>query len=179
MVSRIEAALFAALLLFVVIALTSQAIERSKKEGAGGEHKKVEIHDATLREVNASGLLDEYHSRRAVLVADTWRFDAMKMHNSQIRSLQARKARQEKEKIFLEGNVTLHRLDGSVYRADKVRYDEKRRILDSIGPFTGRKGESYVRGTDFHYELGPRRTEAKKVFAHYLMEKKPDDNRSR
>lgn len=179
MVGRIEAALFAALLFFAAIALTSQAMRHSQQVRAGGEHKKVEIHDAVLREVNASGLLDEYHSKRAVLVGETWRFDGMKMHNPQIRSLEARKARQEKEQIFLEGNVTLRRLDGSVYCAEKVRYDEKKRVLDSIGPFTARKGESYVRGKDFHYELGARRTEAQKVFAHYQMEKKPDGNRSR
>jgi len=169
MVSRIEIFLALLLLFFLSLAfVTQQEIEKARAQKLP-VHKSVEVSGARVREVNATSLISAFEASKAELIQKTWYLDDFMMRNADIKSLRSRHARRTKENIRLEGNVTLHRLDDSLYRAETVIYDRKRKTLRSVGPFRGEKEQSFVRGVDFFYETGPRRTRAEKVFAHYLL----------
>lgn len=169
MVHRVEIALFLLLALLLGIALTTHFSGVAPTHKSGEDRVKVALEEARLDEINASALLNSYRVRRAKLKGDTWYFEGLDLRNPQIRYLRADRARREKKLLELEGNVSMCRLDGSLYRAEKVRYDLRRRIVRSIGPFRAQKGESYVRGIDFRYGLDDKITRAEKVFAHYRI----------
>jgi lipopolysaccharide assembly outer membrane protein LptD (OstA) len=86
-----------------------------------------------------------------------------------IRSLSAAHAQRNEKEILLEGNVTLLRTDGAVYEAEKVHYDQRKKLLRGVGPFYAHREEDYVRGYDFLYDVTPKITRARKVFAHYRL----------
>ncbi len=170
MVHRVEIALFLLFALLLTIALMTHfhgAASAAVKPG--NERVKVSLEDARLDEINASALLNTYTVHRAALKGGTWYFEGLDLRNPQIRYLRAERARREAKLLEMEGNVSMAKLDGSLYRADKVRYDLGKRIVRSIGPFRAEKGESYVTGLDFRYGLDDKITRAKKVFAHYRM----------
>lgn len=172
MVSRIEVVLFLLLLLFAGIGVSThmEAVRASKM--AKEERKKVMIVAGHLREINATGLENDYRSDRAWLKGEVWYFENFLLRNREIRRLQSEHARKEKTGITLEGNVTLDRMDDSRFRAEKIVYDDHSRILQSVGPFYGEKGESFVRGSDLYYDLTRKVTRARKVFAHYILGQK-------
>jgi hypothetical protein len=177
MVSRIEIFLGMLLLFFLWIAfVTQQEIERVKAQKIP-LRKSAEIFDAEAREVNATAVINSFKASRAMLVGKIWYLDDFGMSNDRIRSLRSRHAKRTSDTILLEGNVTLLRLDDSIYRADTVIYDRKDKTLRSEGPFIGKKKESYVRGTDFFYDSDARQTRAEKVFAHYLLEERPKEKK--
>jgi len=177
MVSRLESLLFLLLLLFAGIAVTThlEAVRSSSGDDKTVK-KKVAISDGHLREVNATGLQNDYRSTEAWLIGNVWYFDNFSLRNREIRELSSAHARKEKTGITLEGNVTLDRMDSSHYRAEKIVYNDQERILRSIGPFYGEKGESYVRGVDLFYDLDRKLTRARSVFAHYILGQKIGEN---
>jgi len=169
MVGRIEIALAGLLGVALLLGLSNQKeILRAKAE-VGRERKSVELLDARTREVNASGVVNEFGASRAVLIGKTWYLDRFTLRNADVRSLRAERARRDDREIRLEGNVTLRRYDDAIYRAREVVYDTRGKILRSVGPFTGSRAGDFVRGVNFVYELGPRRTTAEKVFARYRL----------
>ncbi len=173
MVHRVEIALFLLFALLLTIALMTHfhgpatvAVKPMR------ERVKVSLEDARLDEINATALLNTYTVHKAALKGRTWYFEGLDLRNPQISYLRAEHALRKAKLLELEGNVSMRRLDGSLYRAGKVRYDLGKRIVRSIGPFRADKGGSYVRGIDFRYGLNDKITEAKKVFAHYPMRTK-------
>jgi len=169
MVSRLEIFLAGVLLLALGVGLFNRTEITRAKTAQKRVRKSAELFDARSREVNATGVNNEFAAAHAVLIAKTWRMEDFQTHNADIRLLRARQAMRNDRLTRLDGNVTLVRTDGAVYRAETVIYDRKKKTLNSIGPFDGRKGENYVRGVDFFYEIVPKRTRAEQVFAHYLL----------
>jgi len=172
MVRRVELLFFLLFLLLLGIATNTQFQTRQEDSQTPQVKKKVEIAQGDLREINATGLLNEYRSSEAFLLGKVWYFRSFALKNPQIRLLRSDRAKREENRIFMEGNVTLKRQDGSVFRADSVTYRDREKILQSQGPFYGHKGESYVRGEDLYYDLLHKVTRAQKVFAHYRLGEK-------
>lgn len=169
MVGRIEIVLALLLGLALWLGLGNQQEILRAKAAAKQERKSMELRDAHVREVNATGVMEEFDARHAVLIRKTWYMDDFALRNPDIRSLVARKAVRSERQIRLEGNVTMERDDGAVYRAEKVLYDPRTKVLRSVGPFVGTRGDDYVRGVDFVYEVIPKRTYARRVFARYRL----------
>jgi hypothetical protein len=137
--------------------------------------KEAELFGARAREINATGLVNAFEADHAEMIRKVWYLERFELVNPEIRALRARRAVRSEREIDLEGNVTLLRKDGARYEAAKVRYDLRRKTLRSFGPFRGEREENFVRGVDFLYEIPRKRTEARDVFAHYIL---ADDNRS-
>ena len=169
MVSRVEIFLGVMLLLALGLGLFNRTEITRAKAQLKQVQKSAELFDARSREVNATGVKNEFAAAHAVLIRKTWWMEDFRTHNADIRMLRARKAMRNDRLTRLDGNVTLVRTDGAVYRAETVIYDRRKKTLNSIGPFYGKKGENYVRGIDFFYEIVPKRTRAERVFAHYLL----------
>jgi len=170
MVGRVELALGALLGLALLLGLNNQRqILRAKGE-VKRDRKEVELSEARVREVNATAVMNAFEARHAVMIHKTWYMEQFYLVNPDIRSLRSAYAVRNDQEIRLDGNVTLLRTDGSVYEAQKVLYDQKQRVLRSLGPFSAHKGEDYARGTDFVYAVVPKITWAKKIFAHYRLE---------
>ncbi len=169
MVSRIEIALFVLLLGALMLGLSnrSQIVEAHRKESE--IHKSAELYDALNLEVNSSGVMNLYSARHAYLVGESWYMEDFRTKNPDIRYLGALEALRTKGMTRLEGNVTLMRKDGSVYRAKTVIYDRVQKILRCIGPFDAYRGEDWIRGINFRYEIAPKITRASAVYAHYRL----------
>ena len=169
MVGRIEIVLVALLGGALLLGFSNQQRILQAKSREKKEHKEVELSEARIREVNASTVMNAFTASHAVMISKTWYLEQFYLVNPDIRSLRSARAVRSEGEIRLEGNVTLLRKDGSVYEAQMVHYDQKRRVLRSFGPFTAHRGEDFARGEDFVYEVKPRRTRARNVFAHYLL----------
>jgi lipopolysaccharide assembly outer membrane protein LptD (OstA) len=169
MVGRIELILAGLLGAALLVGLGNQQRIREAQKALPKERKEVELSQARIREVNATGVVNTMSAVHAALIEKTWYMEGFHLRNPDIRSLDSRKARRNDAEIALEGEVRLLRTDGSLYEAQKVRYDLTHKILRSIGPFSAHKGADYARGRDFVYEVTPQRTLAKDVFAHYRL----------
>ena len=169
MVSRVEWFLGLLLGLALVVGFTNQKeILQVQREKAAAK-KEIELGAHEVREVNATSVLNTFRARHAVMIRRTWYLDDFHFVNPDIRSLEASKAVRKPDLILLEGNVTMVRRDNAVYQARLIRYDQKRKILRSYGPFRAFRGEDYATGQDFVYDVPARRTTARKVFAHYVL----------
>lgn len=169
MVSRIEIALAGLLGIALLLGVDNQQqILRAKKRG-NERRKEVELLNARTREVNATAVMNDFSASRAVMIHRIWYMDNFSLRNPDVRSLRAKRAVRSDREIRLEGNVTLQRYDDSVFEAHKVFYDTRRKTLRSVGPFHGYRGEDFVRGINFVYEVIPQRTYGEKVFAHYRL----------
>jgi hypothetical protein len=169
MVGRIEIALAGLLGGALLLGLNNQSQIVQAKKQTTQKRKEVEVFEGRVREVNATGVMNTFSALHAVLIRKTWYMDRFHLANPDIRSLSAVHAQRNEKEILLEGNVTLLRTDGAVYEAEKVHYDQKKRFLRGFGPFYAHREEDYVRGYDFLYEVTPKITRARKVFAHYLL----------
>ena len=171
MVSRLEIFLVLALVFLSLTALLSErkAIEASKK--AGGDRRNVEVRKGTLREVNATNVLNRYRSELAYQSKGSWHFQKLIVYNPEIRSLRSERAMKKGALITMEGNVSMEKLDGSRYYADRVLFDNKKKTIRSVGPFRGEKNGSYVRGVDFYHNLKTDISKGKRVFGHYKMQR--------
>jgi len=170
MVSRLEIFLAGVLLLALGVGLFNRTEITRAKAAQKQVKKSAELFEARSREVNATGVNNEFAAAHAMLIGKTWYMEDFRTRNADIRLLQARKAMRNDRLTRLDGNVSLLRTDGALYRAETVIYDRVKKTLNSLGPFDGRKGENYVRGIDFFYEIVPKRTRAERVFAHYLLQ---------
>jgi len=169
MVGRIEWGLLGLLAVAIAIGVSNQQATLKAKEKKSTAQKEVELIHADAQEVNASGVMNRFRADRAVLIDKVWRLEHFELHNPDILSLRSLRALRSRQAMVLEGNVTLHREDGSVYRARKVHYDTQGKVLRSIGPFSAYRGEDWVRGVDFVYRLRAKRTEARQVEARYRL----------
>jgi lipopolysaccharide assembly outer membrane protein LptD (OstA) len=169
MVGRIELALAGVLGVAILVGVSNQQRILEAKRDLPKERKEVELSQARIREVNASGLMNALRAAHATLIQKTWYMEDFHLSNPDIRSLDAQKAQRNAKVIALEGNVRLLRSDGALYEAQKVRYDLTHKVLRSFGPFSAHRGPDYARGVDFVYEVIPQRTRAKDVFAHYRL----------
>jgi hypothetical protein len=169
MVGRVEIVLAVLLGLALLLGLGNQKQILQAKKQEIRDRKEVEILDARVREVNRTNVMNAFSASHAVMIKKIWMMERFRLVNPEIRSLSSDRAIHSEKEFLLEGNVTLLRKDDSVYEARKVRYDQKGKVLRSIGPFYAHRSEDYVRGYDFIYEVTPQRTRARKVFAHYLL----------
>ncbi|ADV46201.1 hypothetical protein [Nitratifractor salsuginis] len=169
MVSRVEIVLILFLLGALALGLSNRTRIVQARQDRHKVHKSAELYDAKNLEVNASGVMNTYSARHAYLIGQTWHMEDFRTRNPDIRLLSARKALRTKRLTRLDGNVTLIRTDGSVYRAQTVIYDRVRKTLNSVGPFDARRGKDYLKGVDFYYEIVPKITRAETVFAHYRL----------
>jgi len=169
MVGRIEWALAGLLAAAVAVGVSNQQETLSAQKEKSRARKEVELLNARAQEVNATEVLNDFTARRAVLIDKVWHLEEFVLHNPDILSLSSRRAIRSRASILLEGNVTLRREDGSVYEAERVRYETRRKVLRSVGPFFAHKGEDFVRGEDFLYNLKKKRTLAEKVHARYRL----------
>jgi hypothetical protein len=171
MVSRVEIVLTLLLAGALLLGFSNRTRIVEAHQGKRTVHKSAELYDAKNLEVNATQVMNTYSARHAYLIGQTWHMEDFWTHNPDIRLLSARKALRTRRLTRLDGNVTLLRTDGSVYRAQTVIYDRVRKTLNSVGPFDARRGEDYLRGVDFYYEIVPKITQAEEVFAHYRLRK--------
>ncbi|WP_292658330.1 hypothetical protein [Nitratifractor sp.] len=169
MVSRLEIFLGVMLLLALGLGFANRTEITRAKQAQKEIRKTAELFEARSREVNATGVKNEFAAVHATLIGKTWWMENFQTHNADIRLLCSRKAMRNDRLTRLDGNVTLIRTDGAVFRAETVIYDRQKKTLNSIGPFFGQKGANYVKGIDFFYEIVPKRTRAERVFAHYLL----------
>ena len=169
MVGRVEIVLAVLLGLALLLGLGNQKRILQAKKQEIRDRKEVEILDARVREVNRTTVMNAFSASHAVMIRKIWTMERFHLVNPEIRSLSSDRAIHSEKEFFLEGNVTLLRKNDSIYEARKVRYDQEGKVLRSVGPFYAHRGEDYVRGYDFIYEVTPQRTRARKVFAHYLL----------
>jgi|GEM_PF-1440193 hypothetical protein len=172
MVSKIEPFLILVIILFTYIGFSIQEEGKVLTKKYSKQKKDVSIYQPQGVEVNSTGISYRYRAKNAVLLKGVWHFDKFWLKSSDIKSLTSKKASKDKRYIILTGNVKLHKVDGSFYKAQKVIYDTKKKIAKSKGKFWGEKGKSWVKGIDFYYITEKKITYAKKVFAHYDLEDK-------
>jgi len=169
MVGRIEWVLAGLLVLAVTLGINNQQETLVTQKRQSRSHKEVELKSARAQEVNATEVLYDFTARRALLINKVWHLEEFLLHNPDILSLSSHRAVRSRESIFLEGNVTLLRKDGSIYEAGKIHYDTHQKTLRSIGPFFAHRGDDFVRGEDFLYRLREKRTLAREVYARYRL----------
>ncbi len=169
MVSRVEWSLSLLLGLALIVGFANQKEILQAQNQQKTAKKQIELSRHQVREVNATSVLNTFDASHGVMIRDTWYLDNFHLVNPDVRSLDAAKAIRKPNIIFLDGNVTMVRRDYAVYQAKSVRYDQKRKVLRSYGPFRAFRGEDYATGQDFVYDLSARRTTARNVFAHYVL----------
>ncbi|WP_456432775.1 hypothetical protein [Nitratifractor sp.] len=174
MVTRIEALVATVLAVLAAagwfFAQTSASQERGGKEHG---HKEIEIRSGIVHEINATGVMNVFESAYAVQERGVWHFRRFRLRNPQIRYLRSDRALKQAQTDRLEGNVTLVRKDGAIVRSQRVLYDEKRRVLRSLSPFVGQKGNNLFRGRRFVYDLNRRLFRARTVYARYDLASSP------
>ncbi len=177
MVSKIEVVVVAVLVLFLFLAnRTEKEFEKIRRKELG-EIKNIELNDAKLREVNSTDLLNDIQAKYAYKIGQKWHFVKFFMSTPEIDSLRAEKARGDKKDIFMEGNVSMLRSDGTLFLADKIRYDRKKRVLYSFGRFEIHKDKSVAIGYNLYYDSRMKYTEASEVYGkYYFKEKKVEKN---
>ena len=172
MVSKIEPILLLVIILFTYIGISIQEEGKILRKKYSKQKKDVQVQSPNGVEVNATGLAYRYKASKGMLLRGTWHFSNFWMKSSDIKSLTSKKASKDKRFIKLSGDVRLHKVDNSLYKAEKVIYDTKVKTVKSQGKFRGEKGKSWVNGYDFDYRMEKKITYAKRVFAHYDLEDK-------
>lgn len=170
MVSKIEPILFLVILIFGYIGFSIQEEGKILQKKYAKQKKDIFILSPTGVEINSSGLAYRYRAKDAMLLGGTWHFNSFWLKGDKIKSLSSKKATKDKRYIKLFGDVKLHKIDDSIYKAQKVIYDTKIKRVKSQGKFRAQKGKSWVIGKDFDYQIPKKITYAKKVFAHYDLE---------
>jgi len=170
MVHRVEVVLFLVLILLLIVGVSIQnRMDEVKKQMKVNQNRRVQINNGRLREVNQTGVEDEYWSDLATLIGTTWHYNKFRMRNHEIRSLSSDQASRSKNRVTLSGHVILRKVDGTVIHSERVNYTVNSRILRTDGPFYGEKNGSYVRGINLYYDMGKKVTHANKAFGHYKL----------
>jgi lipopolysaccharide assembly outer membrane protein LptD (OstA) len=172
MVSKIEYVLVAVLVLFLFLANQTEKEFEDIKRKATRNIKNIELSVAKLREVNATTLLNDIHAEYAYKIGETWHFMNFFMSTPEIKSLKAAKAKGNDNNIFMENNVSMLRSDGTLFLADKIRYDRKKQVLYSFGKFEIHKEKSIAKGYDLYYDVKLKFTEASEVYGKYYFKEK-------
>ena len=169
MVSKIEIIMILAIATSLFVGINLQMKGEALKRQDEQIKKSVEVINPVGREVNSTEVANFYQASKAILIKDVWEFENFKFHNSDIKSLVAKKATKDKQFIKLIDSVKMERFDGSKYRANLVVYDTKIKRVFSEGYFQADKNGSWVKGVDFDYMIKEKLTFAKKVSAHYIV----------
>ena len=167
MVDRIEISLILLIALFVAVSGTGD-IRNSQKSGSE-KGDDIVIEGAKLVEVNSSSVIDEMNASVARERERVWYFEDFSMSGEEVERVGARKARRSEKEIEMYGDVNMTAGDGSRYHAEDIVYLPEKSIFYSKGPFSAVRGESLVRGEDFHYNISTNTTRASGVFGSFEM----------
>ena len=152
------------LLLVLLIAFTSVLTMSMKLSSQNHKHpslsKELEFTDTTFTEVTTKGREGVAYGVHGVRSRGVLVVDQLQYHNESIELLLADKGTYKKEKIYLDGNVSLYQKKGFTYRTEHAYYDKPTAILYATTPFVAIMGKNVLHGDTMAYH-----TRSKEVYA--------------
>lgn len=91
--------------------------------------------------------------------------DNVVFHTDNIDSLTAKKAKYNKDVLYLVGDVVLEEKDGSVYTTQRANYHQKTEILNITSPFTSVRDQNVMKGKTLRYNTAKKEAFGTKVDA--------------
>ncbi len=166
MVSRVEIVVGLAIAFFMAqtiptdIAFTSNASKEKQKT--------LELHNATLYEVNQTHLQNIMMAGHMVVYPDSTEFHELNLTTNTLRLL-AKEAVLRGDVIAFEQNTTVTKFDGTQYHAKSVRYDKQQRVLVLPEYFSMKSQRGEVNGTALEYQSNQGVLRGKAIDASYEM----------
>jgi hypothetical protein len=152
------------LFLVVLIAFTSVVTMsmnlRSQNKTVVRIQKELEFTDTTFTEVTTKGREGVAYGVHGIRSKGVLVVDELKYHNDTIDLLLADRGTYKKDRLYLDGNVSLYQKSGFDYHTDHAYYDKHTAILYATSPFVASMGKNVMRGKTMAYH-----TQSKEVYA--------------
>jgi LPS export ABC transporter protein LptC len=168
MVLRIEYILLIAFaILFWVIAIEEpKSIEATESNCT----KEVFFKNFSLIELTPTGVENHLSSSSAIKYSNRFEFEDINITYKNSHHLFAHKGSYEKDKVYLEDNVSLTRDDGLSFMTYDLRYSIKDKVAYTNRGFVMEVNESQIRGQQLHYDLALKKISADKIEASITVE---------
>ena len=114
--------------------------------------KDLEFTHATFIEVDTQRMQGWLFGTYGVRDKGVLTLDNVVFHTDNIDSLTAKKGKYIKEILYLDGDVVMHELDGSIYKTQHANYDQKTEILNITSPFTSERDQNVMKGKTLRYD---------------------------
>jgi lipopolysaccharide assembly outer membrane protein LptD (OstA) len=157
--------LFLVLLIAFTSVLTMSMKLSSQNHKPKMATKELEFTDTTFTEVTTEGREGVAYGVHGVRKKGVLVVDKLRYHNESIDLLLADKGTYKKDKIYLDGNVSLHQKEGLIYHTEHAYYEKPTAILYATSPFVATMGENVLHGRTMAYHSRSKILYATKVDA--------------
>lgn len=114
--------------------------------------KEIEFKNTILIEVDTNNMKSRAYATHGVSDQGVLTLDNIVYSGGNIESLSANKSRLKGDFLYLNGDVILQEKGGYKYETQHAVYNKKTAILDITSPFTGVKGQNFVKGKSMQYD---------------------------
>jgi len=146
---RLEWILIIAIIITSILTMSTKLTQKNKHYAP--VVKELEFTNTTFTEVTTLKREGVAFGVHGVRVGGVLAVDKLRYHNDSIKLLLADKGTYKESKIYLDGNVTVHRKEGQDYYTEHAVYDKKTEILDVTAPFVAYVDKHVIRGTSMRY----------------------------
>lgn len=154
------------LLLAIVAGLITMAMTvkiSNSKTAVKAQTVEMEFTDTTTIEVDTNKTISVSYGSYGIRDAGILTVNNLRYHTDEIALLRSEKAKFKGDRIYLDGNVTLHKEAGSDYFTEHAIYDKKRGILLITAPFRAYMDKNIMYGDTLRYD-----TKKKTAFATHV-----------
>jgi len=163
------------LLLVILIAVTSYVTMTTKLSeqsvGSVEQLKELEFTNTTFTEVTVQKRKGVAFATHGVRIGGILHMDNVRYHNENIKLLLADSAFYRGKRIYLDGNVTVHRKPGYDYYTEHANYDQVSQILYVTAPFVACMERDVLEGQSLEYRMGSKEAYATSVKAVFYTKK--------
>jgi len=162
-------------LLVVLIAVTSYMTMTTKLSEQSADNveqqKELEFTNTTFTEVTTQKREGVAFATHGMRIAGVLHMENVRYHNANIKLLLADNGFYRGKRIYLDGNVTVHRKPGHDYYTEHANYDQTSQILYVTAPFVACMERNVLEGQSLEYRMGPKEAYATSVKAVFYTKK--------
>ena len=141
-------ALIAAILSFTyVVKLTHSAVARKPFT------KELEFTDTTFTEVDTNKTQGVAFGTYGVRNAGVLTVYHLRYHTDNLKLLTSNRGIYKQNKMYLDGNISVHQKKGFDYSAEHAVYNKKTEILNITSPFTAVMNQNIMHGKSLRYNM--------------------------
>lgn len=137
--------------IILIVTVTTTTKLANKSSNSHFNTKELEFKDTTFIEVDTKKMYARSHCDHGVRVAGVLYLTHLNYHTNNIDLLLANKGTYKKNRLFLDGNISLQEKEGFLYKAEHANYNKTTEILHITSAFTAYMNKNIIHGEDLKY----------------------------
>ena len=160
---KLELILVALIVITSSVTMTTKLSEKNIKTAKGT--KELEFTNTTFTEVTTKRREGVAYTTHGVRISGVLYMKNLRYHNDKIKLLLADSGISHENKIYLDGNVSVHQKEAHDYYTEHAIYDKKAEILHVVSPFVACLQQNVFEGETLDYYMQRKEATGTKIDA--------------